>query len=431
MTIGEAAEGGERASRRAPSLARRAAMFALACAVALGCGRRAAAPLVPEPPPVVPPSARVEAVHPPARGTGVLYDTEVWVRFATALDTTTISGQTVYFKADTRRLAITLAWEPATRRLRIVPLERLALRKTYTVELTGALGFADGGTLGQPYISQFTTNSLRRVQSPLPMNGRREQSPFVALRWGGLTEASAGPVSYEIHVESDSALAADPTRPPLGARLTPLFVPRVRWRQDGPSYWSIHALNAATGERLAGPVWRFEALPAGAPYDSVLAVFSDFDWMQSNRVHHCSGNVVQMGSDVTCVFRWNLGLPDSTVRMAGVAIEFSPLPGISPPGPDGPSVWLTSTSWVACDIRWSGPPFTDEAEGRLADAVALRPDRIRFSGDALTAHVEATRRLGGFYGYLFRSGTTRVYYAPFTAQPNPMMWLYTYRRSPG
>jgi hypothetical protein len=361
----------------------------------------------------------------------VPYDSEIWVRFTVPLDSTALSDHSVFLKADTRRLPIAVTWQAATRTLRIVSLERLGLRKTYTVELPPALRFADGTTLGQSFISQFTTNSLRRVQSPLPMHQQAEQSPFVALRWGGQTEASAGTVTYEVHASSDSTRVFDPATA-LGTRSAPLYLPKARWSQDTPTYWGIVAVNATTGERFQGPVWRFSTLPASTPYDSILATYSDFDWVTQARptFQTCSGNEVRMGPDILCTYRWNLGSPDTTVRLAGAYIEMTPMTGVPAPDANGPSVWLVTASFAPCDARWPGPPLTDEVDGRLAIAVQSSPTRHRFSGDALVAHLEATRRFGGLYGYLFRSTVTRRYWAAFTAPPNPVLWLYVYRRAP-
>ena len=209
----------------------RAAALALAALLGLACERKAPAP--PTAPPVVLPPL-VEAVYPPARSTGIYFLTPVWVQFAVALDTTTASDRSVFIKADTRRLPITLSWDQATRRLAITPLGGLALRQTYTVELASTLRLVDGRALGQTYAWQFTTNSLFRPQSPLPMDGRRDQSAFVALRWGGLTGSPGGPVAYEIHAGPDSAQVADPADPPLAVVATGTFVPRTRWRQEPP-----------------------------------------------------------------------------------------------------------------------------------------------------------------------------------------------------
>jgi hypothetical protein len=78
---------------------------------------------------------------------------------------------------------------------------------------------------------------------------------------------------------------------------------------------------------------------------------------------------------------------------------------------------------------------TDETDskGKLADAVVVSPTRIRFASDALAAHVEATRRLGGLYGYLFRADRRRSYFGPGAGNPSvkATMWLYVYRTQPG
>lgn len=410
----------------------RLGLLLVVAALALSCGRRTIAP--PTAPPVVPPPPRVEAVFPPARSMGVLYDTAIWVQFAVAVDTATISDRTVFLKADTRRLPATLSWDPATRRLRIAPLDRLGLRQTYTVELASAIGFTDGSTLGQLQAWQFTTNSLRRPQSPLPMDARLEQSPFVALRWSGLTESSAGPVTYEIHAGPDSASATDPALPALGIIAAPPFVPRARWRQDLPILWAVHAINAATGERLIGPVWRFTTFPAGAAYDSIAVAVIDWNWVESNNLgrQRCTDDSLVMGPTMVSTLRWNLGSPDTTVRLAGAAIDLTPRqPTV--PAVVGPSVWYATTAFPGCAHGFPGPPSTDETKGRLADAVVLRPDRIRFSSDALAAHVEATRRLGGLYGYLFRAPIRRWYYGPWAPSTTvqAVLWLYVYRSPPG
>jgi len=420
----------------------RRAWVVLVAAFALSCSERSSAPIVA--PPVVPPSFpdRVEAVSPPARGTGTLYDSPIWVQFSVPVDTTTISDRTVFFKADTRRLPATWTWDRLTRRLRIEPADRLGLRKTYTVELSAAIRFTDGTTLGQNYWWQFTTNSLRRPELPLPATGRIDQSPFVALRWSGLTEASAGPISYEVHVGADSATALDPSLPATTS-LVPasgaLFVPRTRWRQDGPTYWAIHAINGTTGERLIGPAWRFTTFPADAAYDSIAVGAVDWDWVESNNTgrQHCTEDSLVMGvkTNIISSIRWNIGIPDTNVRLTGAAIEMTPRYA-TVQAVTGPSVWYASFVFPGCahGVPATGPPVTEEtdARGKLADAVVLRPDRIRFSSDALAAHVEATQRLGGLYGYLFRADRRRSYFGPGAGSPSvrAVLWLYIYRPPP-
>lgn len=406
--------------------------LALIALFALSCGESSKTPIAG--PPVVPPlPERVEAVFPAARSQGVFYDTPIWVQFSMAVDTATINERTVFLKADTERLAAAIAWDPATRRLRITPVDRLALRRTHTVELAASIRFVDGITLGQLHAWQFTTNSLRRPQSPLPMHGVVEQSPFVALRWEGLTEPSAGPITYEIHAGPDSATAVDPALPAVGSAGATLFVPRVRWRQDGPNYWSIHTRNGATGERLVGPAWRFDTFPADAAYDSFTVAVIDWNWVLASDQgrQRCTEDSLVMAPNIVSTIRWNFGTPDTNVRLVGVAIEMTPRYA-SHPAIAGPSVWSANSSFQGCAHGFPGPPSTDEVSGKLADAAVVSSTRIRFASDALTAHVEATRRLGGLYGYLFRAGLRRAYFGPGAGSPTvkAVMWVYTYRPDP-
>jgi len=336
----------------------------------------------------------------------------------------------VFLKADTRRLGASLRWDPATRRLHIRPDERLDLRRTYTVELSPALRFADGETLGETYFWQFTTNSLRRPQSPLPSDGRVDLSPFVALVWDGLTESSAGPVTYEIHAGEDSTTVADPGGPALTAVAAPPFVPRVRWRQDGPIWWAVHALNTVTGERLVGPAWRFTPFPADAAFDSVAVPVADWNWIESNNPlrQRCTEDSLVMAPNIVSSIRWNLGPVDTSVRLTGAAIELTSR-RTNVPAVTGPSVWSATAAFAGCEHAYPGPPWADIAAGPLADAEIVGTYRIRFSSDALTAHFEATRRLGGLYGYLFRSPFRRSYYGPGAGDPSvrAVLKFYVYR----
>ena len=135
-----------------------------------------------------------------------------------------------------------------------------------------------------------------------------------------------------------------------------------------------------------------------------------------------------MGPTMVSTIRWNLGPPDTSVRLVGAAIDLTPR-GATIPAVAGPSVWFATASFFGCAHMFPGPPSTDEVNGKLADAVVRASDRIRFSGDALTAHVEATRRLGGFYGYLFRAPIRRSYFGPGAGSESvrATLWLYTYR----
>ena len=409
----------------------RVVWLALLSGLVVACEKQVTEP--PPPPEPGPPPGVVQAVYPPARSTGIVYDTPVWVQFAVALDTASVNERTVFFKDETRRIASTLTWDPATRRLHIAPHEGLRLRQTYTVELTGALRFVDETTLGRDYFWQFSTTSLRRIESPTPMDDQIHESPFTTLQWGGLTEGSAGPVTYQLRASTDSIAVATGTVPPVATLEGPPFLPRVRWAQDRPTYWSIEAVNAATGDHLTGPVWRFTPFPVDAPYDSTPAVVVDWDWVQQGEIlrQRCTEDSLTMGVSIMTTVRWALGPPDTTVKLARVAIEMTPRYAAHE-AVVGPSVWTTTEDWVHCVQYPDGPPFTDEVNGKLADAVVASPTRIRFESDALTAHVEATRRIGGFHGYIFRSPLRRTYFGPGAGSPivRATMWLYVYRTPP-
>jgi len=415
---------------------------ALALVLLLACDKKSSAPIVV--PPTAPPATpdQVASEFPVPRSFGVPYDTPIWVEFKVPVDTSTISDRTVFFKADTQRLPATRTYDPATRRLRITPDGRLGLRKTYTIELAAAIRFTDGTTLGQLHSWQFTTNSLRHPESPLPADGRSDQSPFVALQWGGLTESSAGSITYEVHAGADSAAAQDPGSPAV-VSLTPpdgaVLVPRSRWRQDGVTYWAVHARNGATGERLVGPVWSFRCFPVDAAYDSVVVAAIDWDWLESTNTgrQHCTEDSLVMGvrTNIISTIRWDPGLPDPTLRITGAAIELSPRYA-TVPAVVGPSVWYSSFVFPGCShgVPGVGGPVTDETDskGKLADAVVLGPTRIRFESDALSAHIEATRRLGGLYGYLFRADRRRSYFGPGAGSTivRATLWLHVYRPPP-
>src|SRR5262249_52332587 len=140
-------------------------------------------------------------------------------------------------------------------------------------------------------------------------------------------------------------------------------------------------------------------------------------------------------SNIISTIRWNPGVPDSTLRITGAAIDLSPRYA-SVAAVVGPSVWYSQFSFFGCahGVPGVGGPTTDEtgSKGKLADAVVLSPTRIRFQSDALSAHIEATRRLGGLYGYLFRADRRRSYFGPGAGSPavRAVMWLYLYRPPP-
>jgi hypothetical protein len=361
-----------------------------------------ATPVTPVPP--LPPL--LDTVFPAPRSARIDEQTEIWARFSVDLDTATVNSRTVFLKQDTRRLSADIRWEPATRRIRILPLVPLSLLRTYTVELTSAIRSAAGAPLADGFFWQFTILSVRRPQSPLPMHGAVNESPFAALRWGGLTEATVGAVRYDVHVANDSATAVEPSSPVAGSATSGLLVPAARWGSDRTLWWSVHAHNLTTGERRIGPAWRFQTLPAATPVDSVTPFPSGWAYYDANLVSNrlrCQLDSLVVHSSSLSVVRYQTGGPDSTLRVAAAYIIARPRrDGVTAEA--GSSLWSvlsSSNDWTTCSMTSEfGPPFFDR---HLADAEVIPGNQILYAGDRLSAHVEAMIRVGGLHGFILRS----------------------------
>lgn len=361
-----------------------------------------ATPVTPAPP--LP--ALLETVFPPPRSAGVDEQTPIWAGFSVDLDTATVHSRTVFLKQDTRRLAADIRWDPATRSIRVIPLAPLALLRTYTVELSGTIRAASGVPLGDSYFWQFTLMSVRRPQSPLPMDGAVNESPFVALRWGGLTEGGVGTVRYDVHVGGDSITAVNPASPVLKSASTGIILPDVRWPHDVPVWWSVHAHNLTTGQSRIGPAWRFRVVPAATAVDSITPF--PFGWayfdasLVSNRLR-CGHDSLVVHSSTLTTMRYQTGGPDSTLRVAyAYIIGTTRRETTAEPGSSLWSVLSSSNDWTTCSMTSvEGPPFFDR---HLADAEVLPGNKIRYGGDKVNAHVEAMIRLGGLHGFILRGG---------------------------
>ena len=398
---------------------------ALLLALAAGCGGESKPPLAPvdeTPPGNLPPP--IETVYPAARSTGVIYDTDIWVRFSEALDPASVNEHTVFFKLDTVRYPVTLTYDAASRTIRVAPGVRLALLRTYTVEITSGVRTASGQAL-TPGFWQFRTNGLRRLENPVPAPGTNDESPFTYLGWDE-TEPAAGAVSYKVYAGTDSAAVA--------ARGTPIsnvavgsIIPSQPWGFSTRLYWTVTALNQTSNERLDSPVWSFTTLPAGLPIDSV--VVSATEWGQYDRTLNmmtCLGEFIFAGTRYNGGIHWpqreivpGLKLARARIRMYGVSAN--PLTG-------APSIYAVKDAWASCSYT----TFVPSAEGvKLADAfrIGLSP-YIAFESDPLTARIEAVGRGGPVYGFSLRASATVSFPSPIYGTDGPLLTLYYYRVPP-
>jgi len=382
----------------------------------VGCGGDdGGGPTSPEPPPPTVPDL-IASVSPASRARQIQPDAAIWCEFKEPLDPATVSVQNVRLKIDTRRLTIGVDYDPTTRRIRVYPTGPLTLRRTYTVELDDQIHTASGAALTGGYFWQFTTTTVRMPQSPRPMNRITGESPFVLLQWQGITEASAGVVEYEVRTGADSATVADSATAPVGVVRVGRFLTHTRWNQDATNWWSVRARNIETHEAVSSPAWRFECLPASTPSDTVDAPFVDNAWFQvSQNRSFCFSDSIVTGNLLTAYYRWSFAAPDTNRRVAAVLVELSPFPHWqSAVALGGATLWSATDDWAQCSAGYPGPPNVDLVTSKMGDALILRPSRVRFGGDTLSAHFEAMARFGGYYGYVIRVGTLRVSWYPAT-----------------
>jgi hypothetical protein len=396
---------------------------ALAIALVPGCGNKAKSPtgvvgrLAP----------KVEAAFPAPRSAGVMYDTAIWVQFAEPLDPATIDERTVFLKLDTIRQPVTLAYDSLTRRIRLQPRVVLQLRRTYTIEITPSVKTESGGALDQTYFWQFGTNSLRRPFPAAPDSGATFESPYVQLRWAA-TETSAGTIAYDVYAGPDSAAVANRGVPIRSRAAQDHHIPDSRWALGSRFYWAITAVNTTTGERLAGPVWRFTTLPSGTPIDSLVVGGVDWGYYCPACSNHLVCNAVQFaaGPSYTNGLHFRLHEAAGSLKLAGARLRlntssFGDLSGYQA------AVYPALEPWLPCSYTVV-TPRVDRVD--LAFAVQEPGTQIlRFESDHFTAHLEAVARTGNVYGYSIRTSNNLGISSPATGTDatRPGLMVYYYR----
>jgi hypothetical protein len=352
------------------------------------------------------------------------YTTDIWAQLDQPLDPASVNTKNVYLKLDTTRLPAVVTWDSTAERIHVRPLVTLALLTTYTVELSPNLRTAGGQLLGLGYVWQFTTGSVRHPSSPRPAD-RSMDSPFVVLSWGG-NESTPGPLVYELYAGTDSAQVAARALPYLyrGGRIA--YLPALRWHEHGATYWSITVENVTLGERYNGAVWRFDTPPEGAPIDSVDISTGDYGYQRTGGSANCYGGELITAPNYRCIQGWVLGLIPPPAWLAGMRWDLTATPAYADSLPGGASVWATlaiptCTFTVRSTVDESAP---------LAVGRQTGPRTLRFDSDALTAHIEATVRRGGLFGYALRSQATIHFVAPFGLDPGEIARLVVYYYKP-
>jgi len=408
---------------RAPRIAR---AFALAVLATLAsCGREHDTTTAPAPPP--PPE--IEAFFPAARSRSIFTDTQIWAQFHEPLDPATVNTHTVFLKHDTQRLTCTVSYEAATRRIRVTPAAELALRRTYTVELTPAITTSDGTPLSSGTFWQFTTIGVRVPGTPYPENGAIDESPSAALLWAP-NESGVGPIAYDVYIAPDSESVASHAVTPQHEIWDSRVLANPRWAFSSTLYWSVTAHNLETGESTDGPVWRFSTLAEGTPIDSLLVPARHWEYVtRLTPTVRCFQTTLNVGPSSRSVIRWDTESVSSTFKLAGARMQLA-IGTQSNPGSRGLSVLPTTIDWPQCEIFYGGPPFADPDLGTLATASIISVNNIpayyRFTSDALTSHVEASIRHHRLSGYLLGATIDSSIPAPITGGSSTLM-IYYYR----
>ena len=339
------------------------------CLLGLGassCSKDATAPLAPTP---LPPE--VVSVFPLPRSTGIPYETTIWARFRTPLQISSVNPTTVFLKVDTRRIPVSFSLSDSNRLMTLRPQAELELRRTHTVEITTKVKTTEGGSLDQTYFWQFRTTSVRRVEQPQPIDGSQTAGPFVPLLWRP-TDASAGPVDYDVYVSTDSiAVANGSAESSTGSAA--YWVPSAQWDSATRFYWRVHARNRETGDEDTGPVWSFATLPGNTPKATFqLNVMDSGTWDGRANVRRWRCPDIVGGSTYSNAIRFNMDRFDPTWVLADAYLEIAPSTAVTD---HNPSLWELAAPIVPCDgLGTEAPPV----RGFLAGGVVQPSGFVRF-----------------------------------------------------
>ncbi len=353
------------------------------------------------PPPAapVPPPPAIAEVSPEPRSTGVRDDAGIRVQFSEAMDPTTLSPRNVSVRVDERYVDVRLAWDPQTWELRIDPVDNMVLSRTHTVRLETGIRSAKGLALTSPYWWQFTTIGIRSPRAPWPPNDTDGESPFVRLAWQH-ADVGEQQIQYLLFANVDSAKVAERIGGPIAATTAPLFLPTSRWPQGVRNYWAVTARNLSTGEQVDGPVWSFRTFSTESATETVELPLSDWSFLTYLGDQLCFGASFETGGEVSnCAIRWDLR-PLGPRKLASAQMVLGQI-GTS----SARTNVYSSNDWRACFLQTPGPPHSVSLMGSgVSDGTA-----ITVASDVLTAHLEATMRYRGYFGYVLSSSAHRVY----------------------
>lgn len=368
----------------------RIARTALALAALLAAGCSKTPPSAPEP---APPVDAVRSVTPPARATGVLYDSGIEIEFVPPIKPGSIDSTTVFMKLDTARYPVTLSYDPASHVLRIVPRFRVQLKRTYTIEITPRVLTTSGApAVPGGYFWQFTTNTVRRPVAQTPADGVTYESPHARLGWDP-TDTGVGSVTYDVYVSDDSLALASGAVPRLMRTARPYYIPSASWGFEHRVYWRVDAINLTSGEALGGAVARFVTLPSDTPIDSTIAPLDRWGYYRrSFGATACSPSSMPCTGpgDFNGALTWSFAAAPEPLCLARAHLELqsNTLNWAS----RRPAIYFSRNPWSSCAMLSLSNPSPDPAGELAVGGPGYGLDWTKFTSDYFTAYIEATAR---------------------------------------
>jgi hypothetical protein len=306
----------------------------------------------------------VTGTTPASGATGVSPGTAVTATFSTALDATTVSGQS-FTLADAGGTAVAahVTYDASAHQARLVPDAPLAESTTYTAQLTTAIHADDGTPLPDAVSWSFTTAAAGppTVTAVSPVDGATQVSTSATVRATFSTAMDGASIDGSSFALSGPAGAVAATVSYDAASRTATLTPT-----GGLAGSTTYTATVGTGARssggtaLADPVsWSFTT--SGCP----CRLYADGDAPAG------TGFPTQDGRSGAGPWSYELG---TKIRVSGpaqlTAIRFYKSPGET--GSHTGRLWTASGTQVA-SVAFSGESASGWQEAQLATPVDLTP----------------------------------------------------------
>ena len=235
-------------------------------------------------------------------------------------------------------------------------------------------------------------------------------------------------ITYEVYVSTDSVAVATHSVPYLQRAVFLYLLPRTRWPLGSSVYWSLTAVNLTTGERLDGPMRRFDTFAADAAVDSVVVAVADWGGRsRSSALQLCNSSTLTASVDHNAGMRFGVAQLPTNLKVAGGRLELPVTDGSLGVFPTASAaVHFAQNDWSTCTYAYPGPPFPETNALLAIGALSDRPNCAVFESDGLMAFFEGQARRMPLYGLLLRSASPVIYGTQTVNGVVPRAILYFY-----